>query len=380
MTDLMDFDSDPTDPALRRAVALVRPEVRGQKAYKVPTTLEGAKLDQNESPSDVPAEIKQLILDAFAEEAWNRYPDDRPHRLVRAIEEHEGLPGGSVIVGRGSNELTHTLGLCFVAPGTPVVLPHPMFALYESVVKMYGGDVVSVDPEPDLSHRADAVLQAAKRHGAALTIVTTPNNPTGQTISPADLDRLAEGVPGILVVDEAYHEFVDGRSATDLLKKHTNVLVLRTFSKAMGLAGLRVGVMLGRPALIQELEKSRLPFLVDRMSERVALALLERPDLIRERVAELVAERARMEKAVAAMDGVEVTPGQANFFLFRTPLAPSVLREAMGARGVRIRDVSGYQALPGTVRVSVGLPDENRAFLDALQAVLANAAERAPLV
>jgi histidinol-phosphate aminotransferase len=379
MTDLMDFDSAPTDPALRRAVGLVRPEVRAQKAYKVPTTLDGAKLDQNESPSDVPDEIKEAILSAFAEEAWNRYPDDRPHRLVRALEEKEGLPEGSVIVGRGSNELTHTLGLCFVSPGTPVVLPHPMFALYESVVKMYGGDVVSVDPERDLSHRADAILQAAKRHDAALTIVTTPNNPTGQTISPADLDRLAEGVPGILVVDEAYHEFVQGQTATDLLKKHANVLVLRTFSKALGMAGLRIGVMLGRPALIQEIEKSRLPFLVDRMSERVALALLERSDLIHERVKALVGERERLEAEVAKMDGVEVIPGEANFFLFRTPMAPSAIREAMAARGVRIRDVSGYQALPGFVRVSVGLPDENRAFLEALQAVLAEEAERAPL-
>ena len=379
MTDPMDFDSAQTDPALRRAVGLVRPEVRAQKAYKVPTTLEGAKLDQNESPSDVPDEIKAAILSAFAEEAWNRYPDDRPHRLVRAIEEKEGLPEGSVIVGRGSNELTYTLGLCFVSPGTPVVLPHPMFALYESAVKMYGGDVVSVDPEPDLSHRADAVLQAAKRHDAALTIVTTPNNPTGQTFSPADLDRLAEGVPGILVVDEAYHEFVQGQTATDLLKKHANVLVLRTFSKALGLAGLRVGVMLGRPALIQEIEKSRLPFLVDRMSERVALALLEQPDLIQDRVAVLVGERERMEKVVSKMDGVETIPGEANFFLFRTPMAPSVIREVMAERGVRIRDVSGYQALPGYVRVSVGLPDENRAFLEALEAVLAEAAARAPL-
>ena len=375
----MAYDSDQTDPALRRACALVRPEVRGQKAYKVPTTLEGAKLDQNESPSDVPDAIKEAILSAFAEEAWNRYPDDRPHRLVRAIEEKEGLPEGSVIVGRGSNELTHTLGLCFVSPGTPVVLPHPMFALYESVIRMYGGDVVSVDPEPDLSHRADAILQAAKRHDAALTIVTTPNNPTGQTISPADLDRLAEGVPGILVVDEAYHEFVQGQTATDLLKKHANVLVLRTFSKAMGLAGLRVGVMLGRPALIQEMEKARLPFLVDRMSERVALALLERPDLIQDRVQTLVGERERMEKAVAKLDGVELIPGEANFFLFRTPMSPGAIREAMAERGVRIRDVSGYQALPGYVRVSVGLPDENRAFLEALQAVLAEEAARAPL-
>ena len=360
-------------------VDLVRPAVRAEHAYRVPTTIEAAaKVDQNESPYDLPDEIKRAALDAFASTPWNRYPDDRPHRLVRAIEEKEGLPAGSVIVGRGSNEITHTLGLCFLERGTPVVLPSPMFALYASVARMFGADVVDVPAGDDLRHDADAVLDAARQSQAPLTVVTTPNNPSGQTIAHADLDTLAAGVPGVLVVDEAYHEFLEGPTATDLLKAHDNVLVMRTFSKAFGLAGVRLGVLMGHPDLIAEIEKSRLPFLVGRLGEEVGLAILDRQDLVAERVAELMAEREALEAWFGRHDGVEVLPGAANFFLIRTPLAPRELMERMAAHGVLIRDVSGYAALagdgerPGWVRVSVGAPSENeavrRAFSDVMGA------------
>jgi histidinol-phosphate aminotransferase len=361
-------------------VDLVRPEIRAERAYRVPTTIEAAaKVDQNESPYDLPADIKQRALAAFGASPWNRYPDDRPHRLVRAIEAREGLPEGSVIVGRGSNELSHTLALCFLERGTPVVLPSPMFALYASVARMHGADVIDVPAGLDLRHGADAILDAAREANAPLTIVTTPNNPTGQTLAHGDLLRLAAGVPGILVIDEAYHEFLDGPTATDVLRAHDNALILRTFSKAFGLAGVRLGVMMGRPELIAELEKSRLPFLVGRLGEEIGLAILDRPDLVAERVAVLKAERATLEAALGAHEGVEVLPGVANFFLVRTPLSPADLQRRMAERGVLIRDVSGYGALsgrdgtPGWVRVSVGAPEENAATLRAFSEVIAAA-------
>ncbi len=356
---------------------LVRPEIRAERAYRVPTTLDvEAKVDQNESPYDLPDEIKRAALDAFAATPWNRYPDDRPHRLVRAIEEREGLPAGSVIVGRGSNELSHTLGLCFLDAGTPVVLPSPMFALYASVARMHGARVVDVPAGPDLAHDPDAILQAAVDADAPLTIVTTPNNPTGQTIAHDGLERLAAGVPGVLVIDEAYHEFLDGPTATDVLKAHANVLVMRTFSKAFGLAGVRLGVLMGHPEVVAEIEKSRLPFLVGRLGEEVGLSILDRRDLVAERVAELRAERESLEAWCASLDGVEVLPGAANFFLVRTPLEPGDLQRRLAERGVLARDVTGYPALasrdgrPGWLRISVGAPSENavirRAFLDAV--------------
>lgn len=362
----------------------IRFEIRAERPYRVPTDAEAeAKLDQNESPYDLPEAVKRALVEGFVAAEWNRYPDDQPRRLVAALAAPLGLPVESVIVGRGSNELTHTVGLCLLGRDVPVVLPYPMFALFASVARMHAARIVGVAPEPDFSHDPDAILDAARRHDAALTIVTSPNNPTGQVIPFEGLEKIAAGAPGFVLVDEAYHEFVEGPPAVELIGRYPNVLVLRTFSKALSLAGLRLGVLLGAPEAMREIAKARLPFLVDRLSERVALEVLAHPEEVSARAARLKAERARMERAAAAMEGVEVVPGAANFFLMRTPLAPADLVARMTEHSVWVRDVSMYPGLggdagggtpsPGWVRVSAGAPAENRAFEVALQAVLAAA-------
>jgi histidinol-phosphate aminotransferase len=361
---------------------LVRPEVRALRAYRVETQVDdGAKLDQNESPFDLPEEIKAEALEAFRDSDWNRYPSDRPHTLTARLADHLQWPAEGLIVGRGSNELTHTVALALVSAGTPVVLPHPMFALYESVVKLHGGAVVPVEPRPDFSHRAEDVVEALRASRAPLAVVCSPNNPTGHAFSFVELERMAEAAEGFLLIDEAYVEFLEGRTALDLLRERPNVLVMRTFSKAMGLAGLRLGYLAAHPDVVAEFEKPRLPFLVDRLSEAVGIAMLARPDLVRQRVDTLVDERDRLMARLAPRPDVEVIPSAANFFLFRTALRPDVLLDALRQRGVRVRNVSGYPALaggrrPGSsletgwARVSVGTPAENSAFLAALDAVL----------
>ncbi len=362
-------------PAARRVadlLALVRPEVRAERPYLVATDVGGAaKLDQNESPYGLPPEVERAAAEALRATDWNRYPPDRPHRLTAALAERLDWPAEGIIVGRGSNELTHTVGLSLVAAGMPVVLPRPMFALYASVVRVFGGRVVPVDPEPDFSHDADRVIAAMRESEAPLAVVCSPNNPTGYAFAHEDLERMADAAPGLLLLDEAYAEFVEGPTAADLLRRAPNVLVMRTFSKAMGLAGVRLGYLMAHPDLAAELAKARLPFLVDRLSESLGLAMLERPDLVRERVAVLRAERVKLRAALAEIDGVETVPSAANFFIMRTPLPPADLLAALLREGVRLRDVSGYPALGGWVRASVGLPAENRALLDALKRVLA---------
>ena len=361
-------------------IHLIRPEIRAERAYRVPTTTEAeAKVDQNESPFDLPESVKQAAVEQALATPWNRYPDDRPHRLIVALARQWDVPAEGLIVGHGSNEIAHTIGLCFLSSGTPVVLPHPMFALYESVARMHGARIVGVDPEPGFGHDVRSILSAATEAEAPLTIVTTPNNPTGQSISHEDLNELAAGVPGVLLIDEAYHEFVTGPTALDLLTRHDNVLVMRTFSKAMGMAGVRLGTLVGSPDLIQEIEKARVPFLVDRWGEALGLAMLDHADLIADRVRQLVAGRDELFAWVSGLDGVEAIPSDANFFLFRTPLAASALREQMAAHSVLIRDVSSYPALAardgasGWTRVSVGTDAENAAFREALTAVLQSA-------
>ncbi|MEM9996946.1 MAG: histidinol-phosphate transaminase [Bacteroidota bacterium] len=365
----MEFPTDPTAPS-DGLLSLIRPEVRARKAYTVATDTDGrAKLDQNESPYDLPDALKREIVEAALRHGWNRYPQDRPQRLTAALAEHLGLTPDHLIVGHGSNELTHTLGLCFLDAGTPIVLPHPMFSLYESIAKMHGADIISVDPEPDFTHAPDAIINAARRAEAALTVVTTPNNPTGKTIAHADLARIARSIPGFLVIDEAYYEFIEGPTAVDLLAAHPNVLVMRTFSKAMGLAGLRLGYLAAHPRVIHEMQKARLPFVVDHLAEAAGLALLARPDLLAERVAALQAGRATLMAGVRAL-GLTAFDTAANFFLVKVPAAPAEVRVRMAERGVRIRDVSSYRALPGYVRFSVGTPEENAACLEAFAAVL----------
>lgn len=366
---------------LHDLLALIRPEVRAQKAYRVETELDEAlKLDQNESPFDLPEELKRAAAEAFAAAPWNRYPPDRPHALTRALAEHLGWPAEGLILGRGSNELTHTLGLGLIEAGRPVVLPYPMFALHASVTRLYGGRVVGVAPRADLSHDPEDVVHAMRESETPLAIVCSPNNPTGHAFAFEELERMAEAAPGFLVIDEAYVEFIEGPTALDLLRRHPHVIVMRTFSKAMGLAGLRLGYLAAHPEVAAELEKARLPFLVDRLSEAVGLAMLERQEVVRERARALAAERARLEAALAERDDVEVVPGAANFFIMQTPLPAADLLAALLAEGVRLRDVSAYPGLgaadghgrfpTGWVRVSVGAPAENSAFLEALNRVL----------
>ena len=365
---------------------LIRKEVRAERAYRVPTDANAAaKLDQNESPFDLPEELKRELVERYVEANWNRYPEDRPKEMIGALAKKLGHPAEGIIVGHGSNEIAHTIGLAIMEKDVPVVLPHPMFALYESVARMHGARIVSVDSTgPHFEHDADAIMEAAIASNAALTIVTTPNNPTGQVIPFEGLERIAAGAPGFVLIDEAYVEFVEGPTADVLLKNHPNVLVMRTFSKAMGLAGLRVAYLLGVPEVIQEIEKARLPFLVDRGCEAIALSLLDRPDIVANCVSMLKSECERVLAELATKPDVETVPSAANFFLMRTPLAVSDLCEKMAGQSVRIRDVCGYQALGptsearGWARVSIGTPAQNTAFLAALEHALAD--ERAEIV
>src|SRR5690606_25934214 len=290
------MNAPPDTDRLEELRDLVRPAVRARTTYRVATEVDdAAKLDQNESPYDVPPRVKQAALSHFLACDWNRYPPDRPHALIEALAAKLDWPEDGLIIGRGSNELTHTVGLALVGEGTKVVLPRPMFALYDSVVRVFGGEVVPVDPQPDLSHAPDDVVAAMEASGAPLTVVCSPNNPTGHAFSFEALERFAEAAPGFLLIDEAYVEFVEGPNAA-------------------GLAGLRLGYLLGHPGVIAELEKPHLPFLVDRLSETVALAMLEDDAVVAERVRVLTAEREKMLAALARRGDVETVPSAANFF------------------------------------------------------------------
>ena len=355
---------------MRSLIELIRPEVRNEKPYIVAGAVEVEhKLNQNECPFDIPPDLKKDILESFAKIPFNRYPPAQPHRLVKKLSESLGHPAEGILVGNGSNELTHTLGLCLMSSGSDVVMPRPMFALYESVARLYGATVHGIAPLSDLSFDGDAILKESKRPGVSVTVVTSPNNPTGLSMSFDVIERLCEESAGFVVVDEAYHEFNLEKSAFELLRSYPNLIIIRTLSKAFGLAGVRLGYMMGAPAVMQEFLKARLPFMVDVFAEHVALELLKRPEIVEERVRRMKTGIHEITQALDVMPDVEVVPSQANFVLFRMSVPADVLASQFAKQGVLVRNMSGYPELTGYLRVTTGTEDENKAFFRALDSV-----------
>lgn len=360
---------------VRRSVSdllpLFRQAVRDVHLYHVPLP-EGitVKLNQNESPHDLPEALKARIAERLKTTSWNRYPSDYADPLREVMAERLGVRPDQVLFSNGSNDLINSVGLALIDPGTPVVLMEPMFSLYKKAVTLYGGRTVPVRCDAAFQHIAEPFIEAATATGAPLVILTRPNSPTGQVVPIDEVERIAAEVPGFVLVDEAYQEFMDSPSALDLLDAYPNVLIMRTFSKALGLAGLRLGYLVAHPEVLQEVMKVRLPFVINLLTEAAALEVLSDPGFIQDHLARIKQERGGLEGALRGIKGVHVVSSETNFLIFRTPLPSAELLHRLARQGVLIRDVGGYPGLDGFVRVSVGTSDENQAFLFALNRAL----------
>jgi histidinol-phosphate aminotransferase len=349
----------------------VKPACRALGAYTLAARRAAVKVNQNENPWDLPEALKRRVLEQALARPWSRYPDFDPAELRARLARFAGWRADGVLAGNGSNELIEALLMVTVSAGTRVAVPQPTFTLYALLTALLGGETVSVPLGPDLEYDVEALARARRETGASVTIVCSPNNPTGGVLALDDLRGLCADGDGLVVVDEAYHEF-SGASAVPLLAEHENLIVLRTFSKAMGLAGLRVGYLLCAPALAREIDKARLPYNLNFFSQAAALLALDEQALLGERVARLVALREALATELARVPGVRrVYPSRANFILFELErAAPKAVFEAVYRRDVLVRDVSGYPRLGRCLRVSVGSESDNAAFLEALRAAL----------
>lgn len=355
----------------------VKPAVRALKAYTLAEQPAAVKINQNENPWDLPEPLKRRVLERALARPWSRYPAFDPAELVEALARFSGWRADGILAGNGSNELIEALLLVTVGEGTPVVIPEPTFTLYALLAGVLGGAVRRVR----LSRRGDApfvydveaLLGARRDAGAPLTIVCSPNNPTGSSLGRADVERLCADGDGLVVIDEAYHEF-SGESVVPLLTRHPNLVVLRTFSKAKALAGLRVGYLLASPELVREVNKARLPYNLNFFSQLAALAALDEHEVLTNGVRRLVEERERLLRLLRDVPGVRAHPSDANFFLLELLSAePRAVFAALLRRGVLVRDVTSYPLLERCLRVSVGSPEENETFLHALGAALTEA-------
>lgn len=350
--------------------SLFRPELLSARPYVVGARpVEGAKLGQNENPFDLPDELKRRLSARFLETPLNRYPDEQPDRLRAAVAEYARVPASQVLVSHGSNEFVHTLCIAFVERGREVVLPRPMFSLFGSAVELFGGTVVGVPSRTDLTYDVDALVEAVADR-PRLAILACPNNPTGKDMSIEDLVRILEASRGFTVVDEAYFEFTDRASAIELLDQHPRLIVMRTLSKAFGLAAARIGYVVARPEVIEQLLKARMPFMVDPFIEEVALTVLGARAELLKRVETILALKEELVLDLKALEGVAVVPSDTNFVLFSTGMDADTLQRTLLDGGAGVRSMSGYPELKQYLRVSTGTETENRKFLDALKSAL----------
>jgi histidinol-phosphate aminotransferase len=357
-------------------LSTIKPAVREIAAYTLAARRAPVKINQNENPYDLPEALKRRVVEQALARPWSRYPDFDPRELLEKLAAFSGWRADGILAGNGSNELIEALLLVTVGPGTRVVIPEPTFTLYALLTRILGGEAVRVGLGPDLEYDARAVRRACSEHAAALTILCSPNNPTGGLFPRGELPALCADSDGLVVVDEAYHEFA-GESAVPLLEEHPNLVVLRTFSKAMGLAGLRIGYLLASPELVREINKGRLPYNLNFFSQAAAIAAIESWDTLRAEVETLVGAREALVAALRRLPGVRPYPSRANFILFELLEAdPKAVFEALYRRGILVRDVTSYPRLGRCLRVTVGSTSENEAFLGALIEVLEEQKQR----
>ncbi len=321
------------------------------------------KLNTNENPYPPSPEVMK-VLRGFEGEWLRRYPDPLATMARGAAAEVFGVPADWVMVANGSDEMLALLARAFLEKGRKIAYPMPTYSLYITLAEMQDASTVEADYDEDYNLPVEELIAAQ----ADLTFVCSPNNPSSTVASAGDLDRLAAGLKGVLVVDEAYTDFADG-NALGLVSKYENVIVLRTLSKAYSLAGLRVGFGVARPQLLEGLIKIKDSYNVDSVALRLGAAAMNDQAWMRANAEKIRASRAKLVKALTQMK-FRLWPAQANFILARPPMGDArYLYLELRDRGILVR-YWDRPRLDDKIRITVGTDEENAVLLDALKRLI----------
>ncbi len=350
----------------------LRPAVKNLRAYHLDPFDVSLKLDQNENNYGPPETVCREIEKAFAELSYQRYPNLRPIELEEALGEMNDWPSEGVLIGNGSNDLILSLGLATLDKGKVMMAPTPSFSTYTFAGRLLGAEIVEVAPDDSLKHKADDFVSAMVESRPSLTFLCSPNNPTGSVMSDEEIEAVARSATGLLGVDEAYVEF-SGSSAREILSRYPNMVLLRTFSKAAGLASLRLGYLLAHPELAAEIKKTQLPYAVNAFSRAAALAACRHYDEIREQARVIVEERDSLYEQMVEIDGIHPYRSETNFILFECEIGARPVFEGLLSRDILVRDLSAHPRLARALRVTVGRREENIRFVKALRQTLEEA-------
>ncbi|MGI8784496.1 MAG: histidinol-phosphate transaminase [Acidobacteriota bacterium] len=348
----------------------IKPEVLKASSYHLADVPARIKINQNENPFDLPPEIKERALRILSERPWGRYPEFVPLRFLKRLSEAVNWPAEGLSVGNGSNELIAALLAITLERGRKLLICEPTFSMYRQLATTHAANVIAVPMTEDFGFDMPAVLEAIEREQPTVVILCSPNNPTGAWLTFEQMDEIAGRFSGLLIFDEAYFEFC-GITALGLVERHRNVAVLRTFSKAMSLAGLRVGYLMAAAELVDEVNKAKLPYNLNIFSMIAAECALDAAAVMQAQVEQIIAGRERLIAALGRIEGVRAYPSRANFVLFETRLAAEQIYTELLKRGrILIRNVSRPGRMERALRVSVGRPDENDEFLSTLAGIL----------
>jgi histidinol-phosphate aminotransferase len=336
------------------------------EGYHSPQLDVPVRLNTNESPYAPPQDFVDAWLDALRETPLNRYPDRDARELRAALADQLGQPVDRLFCANGSNEVLQTLLLTFGGAGRTAAVFEPTYALHSHIARITGTAVVVGERTADFTVDPAAARALLAEHDPALVFLCSPNNPTGTVERAETVEALLDSTDGLVVVDEAYGEFAE-RSAIRLVAEERPLVVARTYSKVWSMAALRLGFCVAPPWVVQELEKVVLPYHLAAPTQLAGVLALRYGGEMDERVALLVRERERLQAELGKVDGVTVFPSGANFLLLRVHGDGHALWQRLVDRGVLVRDFSGWPRLVGSLRVTVGTPEENDAFLAALR-------------
>jgi histidinol-phosphate aminotransferase len=346
-----------------------RPGLEGLSPYEAKEPTVDVNLSANENPQNLPHEILEKIAERIPEFAFNRYPDPMSVRLREMIAEANGLDAANVLVGNGGDELIFDLLLAWGGPGRTLLNMPPTFAMYEIDAQVTGTEVVSVPRREDFTVDEKAVLARLAEGDIDCVFISHPNNPTGNLQPETFLIDVLKSTDALVLVDEAYFEF-SRHTMRPHMQRHHNLVILRTFSKAFSMAGLRVGYLLAHEDVVCELTKVRQPYSVDRFSQWVAAMVFRERVAFESQISDLIRQRDVLQHGLEALGGVTVFSSEANFVLFRVEQAAAVWRDLLHGHGVLVRDLSRAPYLDDCLRVSVGSPEENQRFLQAMTEIV----------
>jgi histidinol-phosphate aminotransferase len=347
----------------------VRDDLRALEGYHSPQVDVPVRLNTNESPLPPPAAWRDALAAELSRVEWHRYPDRAAGELRTAIAGLHGVAPEQVFAANGSNEVLQCLLLAYGGAGRRVATFEPTYQLHGHIARITGTGVVEGERADDFSIDLDEVRRVLAGADPIVTFLCSPNNPTGM-VEPEDVVREVLGLaPGLVVVDEAYGQFAPW-SALGLVDEERPLVVTRTFSKTWSMAAARLGYLIGPSWLVDELDKVVLPYHLDAAKQVAGRLALRYTDEMEDRVKAVVQERERVAGELAERP-VHVWPSGANFVLFRPAGPPGrAVWEGLLERGVLVRDCSGWPRLPDCLRVTIGTPGENDAFLTALAEVL----------